>query len=215
MFRPTALRSIQRSLPSCQVSAARSAWRSATFKAQLTSQASAANSAKRLSLTVRKPLTTSLVRYQSTIDRAAEAEYGKRILQPEPETVSTGSSIRHVTGEVGVDTPEPDVDMMAGIKGDFVSSGYILQLVESRADMFVFCRKLLSIRSRLRMCREKPSMLVWQVSCLTLPLPFLLSTWPSTSNMQQTPVQAFFFPERLRNSSFISSNPFSWAMAPR
>lgn len=76
----------------------------------------------RLSLTVRKPLLTSLVRYQSTIDRAAEEEYGKGKLQAQPDMVSTGSSVRHVSGEVGADDPEPDVDMMAGIRGDFVRS---------------------------------------------------------------------------------------------
>jgi hypothetical protein len=122
MFRPTALRSLQRSLPSCNAHVARSAWGGVTLKASLASRASTVNTPKRLSLAIRKPLTTSLVRYQSTIDKAAEEEYRKQTLKPTPESVSTGSSVRHVTGEVGVDDPEPDVDMMAGIKGDFVSS---------------------------------------------------------------------------------------------
>ena len=65
---------------------------------------------------------TSLVRYQSTVDKAAEEEYQKRTLKADPETVSTGSSVRHVTYEIGVEDPEPDVDMMAGVKGDFVST---------------------------------------------------------------------------------------------
>ncbi len=141
MFRPTALRSLQRTLPSCNVVVPRPAWRAVTFKAQLTSQASAVTKSKRLSLAVRIPLTTSLVRYQSTINKAAEEEYQKRILQAEPEVVSTGSSVRRVTGEVGVDDPEPDVDMMAGIKGDFVSNVRRVQLSEGHADDLRALRK--------------------------------------------------------------------------
>ena len=81
-----------------------------------------------------------MIRYQSTIDRAAEAEYAKQVLKPTPEVVSTGSSVRHVTGEVGVDDPEPDVDMMAGIKGDFVSnSNWLLPVAKPHANEFV-CR---------------------------------------------------------------------------
>jgi hypothetical protein len=132
MIRPTALRSLQRSLASYNVCVARSAWRGAAFKAQLSpSVVSAASTPKRMSLAIRKPLTTSLVRYQSTIDRAAEAEYAKRILEPEPAMVSTGSSVRHVTGEKGADDPEPDVDMMAGIRGDFVSGCEIIAVIPS------------------------------------------------------------------------------------
>jgi hypothetical protein len=122
MFRPTALRSLPRSLPSCNVSVARPTWRSAIFRAQLTLQASAGKSPKRLSLAIRKPLTTSLVRYQSSIDKAAEAEYKKGKLQAQPDTVSAGSSVRNVTSEISPDDPEADVDMMAGIRGDFVCS---------------------------------------------------------------------------------------------
>jgi hypothetical protein len=122
MFRPTALRSLPRSLSSCNISVARPAWRSAVLRAQLTSQASAAQTSKRLSLSIRKPLTTSLVRYQSSIDKAAENEYRKGKLQAQPDTVSAGSSVRQVTGELGANDPEPDVDMMAGIRSDFVRS---------------------------------------------------------------------------------------------
>ena len=122
MFRPTALRSLPRSLLSCNVSIARPTWRSATFRAQLTSQASAGKSSKRSSLVIRKPLTTSLVRYQSSIDKAAEAEYRKAKLQAQPDTVSAGSSVRHVVSEISPEDPEPDVDMMAGIRSDFVCS---------------------------------------------------------------------------------------------
>jgi hypothetical protein len=121
MFRPTAFRSLQRSVASCNTPMARSAWHGASFRAQLTSKAPPTSTSKRLSLAIRKPMTTSLIRHQSTIDRAAEAEYAKQKLTPtDPEEVTTGSSVRHVTKEVGADDPEPDVDMMAGIRSDFV-----------------------------------------------------------------------------------------------
>lgn len=129
MFRPTALRSLQRSFPSCNVPVARSAWRGAPSKAQLYSQSSAVNTSKRLSLAAHKPLTTSLVRYQSTIDKAAEEEYRKRTLQPTTEEVSTGSSVRHISSELGQEDPNADVDMMAGIKNDFVSNGHFSHVI--------------------------------------------------------------------------------------
>lgn len=47
-------------------------------------------------------------------------DYMKEKLKPHHEEVSTGSSVRHVTSEVGVEQPEQDIDMMAGIKSDFV-----------------------------------------------------------------------------------------------
>ncbi len=136
MFRPTALRSLPWSLPSCNFSVARPAWRSAILRAQMHSQISRANTSKPLSLAVRKPIMTSLVRYQSTVDRAAEAEYSKRKLEADPDTVSSGSSVRHVTYEVGAEDSEADVDMMAGIKADFVSSYHSLRLLRSHADVF-------------------------------------------------------------------------------
>jgi len=65
---------------------------------------------------------TSLVRYQSTlgtIDKEAEAAYAKEKLEPTPLEVTTGSTVRHTTYEVGVPQEEQEVDMMAGIKSDF------------------------------------------------------------------------------------------------
>jgi hypothetical protein len=122
MFRSTALRSLPRSLPSCNASVARPTWRRAIFRAQLATQAPVGKSSKRLSIAIRKPLSTALVRYQSSVDKAAEAEYRKAKLQAQPETVSAGSSVRHVAGEITPDDPDADVDMMAGIKSDFVCS---------------------------------------------------------------------------------------------
>ena len=121
MFRPTALRPLNRSVPHCKLPIARLVWRDATFKARLTSQATSIKTSNRLSLAIRKPFATSIVRYQSTINKAAEEEYRKQTLQADPEAVSVESSVRHLTREEGVDNPEPDVDMMAGVKSDFVS----------------------------------------------------------------------------------------------
>lgn len=135
MFRPTALRSLPRSLPSYNFSVARPAWRSVTLKAQLPSQSSRVNTSKTFALAVRKPIVTSLIRYQSTINKAAEEEYSKAKLEADPNTVSAGSSVRHVTYEVGAEDSEADVDMMAGIKADFVSSQRSLQLVRHHFDI--------------------------------------------------------------------------------
>lgn len=48
------------------------------------------------------------------------AERGKRLMKPEPGLVSMDSSIHSITGEKGVPEEEQDVDMMAGVKNDFV-----------------------------------------------------------------------------------------------
>lgn len=93
------------------------------------SQISRVNTSKPLALAVRQPIVTSLIRYQSTINKAAEAEYSKAKLEADPDIVSSGSSVRHATYEVGAEDSEADVDMMAGIKADFVSSHHSLQLV--------------------------------------------------------------------------------------
>ena len=142
MFRPTALRSLQRAVPGCNVALARISLRNATFKVQLSSRATAVQTPQRLALTIRKPLTTSLVRYQSTINKAAEEEYRKHTLQPHPETVSTDSSVRPVTSEFGVDDPEPDVDMMAGAKSDFVGThGFSAIFSKVMPKVLIFLRK--------------------------------------------------------------------------
>ncbi|KAL9616259.1 MAG: hypothetical protein Q9160_008853 [Pyrenula sp. 1 TL-2023] len=76
---------------------------------------------KPLALAVRKPIATSLVRYQTTrsIDHDREARLSKRTIEPEPDAVTAGSSVRHVFSEEGDGEKEPEVDMSAGIKQDF------------------------------------------------------------------------------------------------
>ena len=166
MFRPTALRSLPRSLRSCNVFVARPAWRSVTFKAQLSSQISRVNTSKPLSLAVRKPIMTSLIRYQSTINKA-EDEYSKRKLEADPGTVSPGSSVRHVTYEVGAEDSEADVDMMAGIKADFVSSHRSLQPVRHHADIFGLSEN--HYRHILTQGCPKRSSLRWHGWCPAIP----------------------------------------------
>lgn len=183
MFRPTALRSFQRTLSSCNVPATPPAWHGAIFKVQSNPKAPVANATKRLSLAVRKPLVTSLVRSQSTMDKAAEEEYRKRTLQTEkeyrnrtlqgdPDSVSLDSSVRHLTDEVGVNEPEPDVDMTAGIKGDFVRSYHCLKLFGDPAEVLHSFRKSSWTHSPSRTYRGKHSTLAWPACCHTLLLPF-------------------------------------------
>ena len=82
-----------------------------------------------LSLTVARPFHTSLVKYEAKgADKAAkwntkqfEEDLAKQTLKPMPEAVSASSSTRAVTGET-TSEHEDDVDMMEGIRADFVGS---------------------------------------------------------------------------------------------
>ncbi|OJD40726.1 mitochondrial inner membrane protein 1 [Diplodia corticola] len=61
-------------------------------------------------------------RYASTqwdkVDKKAEQDVAHKKLEPEPELVSTTSSIHPIFGEVGTPEPEKEQDMMKGIKQD-------------------------------------------------------------------------------------------------
>jgi hypothetical protein len=74
-----------------------------------------------LSVALRKPAQKSLVRYQTTwaLDKEAEADLAKQKLVANPELVSIESSAQNIISE-GQSEPEKDVDMMAGIRSDFV-----------------------------------------------------------------------------------------------
>ena len=87
--------------------------------------------ARPLAIIVRDPSQTSLVRHATTyqaasfvkgLSKEAEAAYQKEKLAPEPEEVSTVSSIHPVNSEVKSDAVEQDVDMTASIRSDFVCS---------------------------------------------------------------------------------------------
>lgn len=78
-------------------------------------------------LTISKPLSTSLQRYATQpdkpfdhIDKKHEEQVIQKKLEAHPEEVSATSSVHKVFGEKGVEKPEEDEDMLAGVKQDFV-----------------------------------------------------------------------------------------------
>ena len=83
-----------------------------------------------IALTTGRPVSLALQRYATTtagppydrIDEKTEAKIAREELEARPDEVSTGSSVRHVTHEVGVEEQERDIDMLAGVKSDLVSS---------------------------------------------------------------------------------------------
>lgn len=52
--------------------------------------------------------------------KQAEERYAHEKLEPTPETVSTTSTIHPILSEHGAPNPEPDIDMMKGVKSDLV-----------------------------------------------------------------------------------------------
>jgi hypothetical protein len=127
LFRTTAARSIPRSLSTITTANSRSVLSNNAFKASLNTFARPCKASARLSLVSRKPLATSLIRYQHNISgitggKSFEEAYAKEKVPATPQLVSTESSIHNVKAETGVDSDEHDIDMMAGIKSDFVCS---------------------------------------------------------------------------------------------
>lgn len=82
-----------------------------------------------LALALPKPLRTPFPRYTSTqpgkpfdhVNKEEEKAIGKERLEAHPEAVSTVSTTHQVFHENKVEEPEEeDVDMLAGVKSDFV-----------------------------------------------------------------------------------------------
>ena len=80
-----------------------------------------------LALALRKPLSTSLQRYATKpgtpydhVDKKHEETVVHEKLEPNPEEVSTTSSVHQVFHEKGVEEEEKDEDMLAGVKADLV-----------------------------------------------------------------------------------------------
>jgi len=126
LFRTTAARSIPRSLSTFGTASTRSALSNNAFRAPLNTLARPSRASRPLALALRKPLTTSLVRYRSspagiTGGKEVEDAYAKEKVPSAVDIVSTESSIHPVTSEIGRDNDEHDVDMMAGIKSDFLT----------------------------------------------------------------------------------------------
>ena len=77
-----------------------------------------------------QPTQKSLTRFAhtniQTVAQAKEQEavLGKERIPAYPELVSTESSIHNVRSEVGTPEAEKDVDMMAGIRSDFVCNDF-------------------------------------------------------------------------------------------
>lgn len=126
MFRTTAVRGIPRSFATLQAPKPRMSLYNTVQKASLRTSARPAKATRVLSLTVARPFHTSLVRYESKgaleaarLDiKKAEENMSKQTLKPVPEAVSLSSTTRSA-GELTADH-EDDVDMMAGIRSDFV-----------------------------------------------------------------------------------------------
>jgi hypothetical protein len=121
---------------------------------------------KVLSLTVARPFHTSLVQYESEAGQKAakldikkfEEDLGKQALKPVPEAVSASSSTRAVAGETSSEH-EDDVDMMEGIRADFVGS----LRSNNHGTRLTWSRKPSRRRSPCRMFLAKLFMLDWLV----------------------------------------------------
>ena len=73
-----------------------------------------------LNMALTRHVTSNPGRPIDSIDSKHELEVARQKLKASPETVSTGSSVHPVFGEVGAVEEEKDTDMMAGIKSDLV-----------------------------------------------------------------------------------------------
>ncbi|KAK4695059.1 hypothetical protein P7C71_g2621, partial [Lecanoromycetidae sp. Uapishka_2] len=78
-----------------------------------------------LALAIYKPFSTSLQRHATNpgnpfdkVDKKHEEDVEHEVLQPEPEQVSTTSSVHQVFHEKATEEPEKDEDMLAGVKAD-------------------------------------------------------------------------------------------------
>ena len=121
MLRTTAVRSLPRPLTPLS----RATLYNNVLKASLRTSSRPVKASPLLSLALHKPMQKSLVRYQTNNAykydiKKAEETLGKDTLKAVPDLVSSESSTRHITGEVGAEDPEQDVDMMATIRSDFV-----------------------------------------------------------------------------------------------
>ena len=129
MIRSNAIRAFPKPLSNYSQAAVRPAVKCQAFKAHLTSYTKLRASPTGLTkaLAIRKPFATSLVRHESTVrnmglqDLNEEKALQQLKLGARTDIVSTGSSVRHVSGEVGVEEHEEDVDMTKTIRQDVVS----------------------------------------------------------------------------------------------
>jgi hypothetical protein len=127
MLRTSTVRSIPRSFTTLPTTTFRSSVLNNALRASLKTSARPARASRVLALATVQPVPKAVVRYAhnaANYDTAkAEKAYHDMILQPVPSEVSEGSSTRHVAGEMQPTkaAEEDDVDMMAGMRSDFVS----------------------------------------------------------------------------------------------
>jgi hypothetical protein len=132
MIRSGAPRSITQSLSRFAQAATRKPFAPTIITAQLTSSSRSLGGKWPTALAIdpRKPLAVALQRYASThpgpgtafdhIDQKREDKIAKTEIPVDPEAVSTDSSVRGVFTEKGVEEPEKETDMLAGVKQDLV-----------------------------------------------------------------------------------------------
>lgn len=129
MFRTVAVRAIPSTFgtlrtPATRLNIARIAQQAAYRTSSRTTKTSSI-----LAVAIQKPISKSLIRYASTaaeskIVLGQDVEGEKKILGEKvvalPDLVAVDSSVHKLTSEVGNPQQQEDVDMMAGVKSDFV-----------------------------------------------------------------------------------------------
>jgi hypothetical protein len=88
-----------------------------------------------------KPVQSAVLRrcYADKIpegQKQAESRYAKEEIKPTPETVTSSSTMHPIFTEVGAETQQKDVDMMAGVKHDVVCNRQVKTLLDSMANTF-------------------------------------------------------------------------------
>ena len=125
MFRTTATRVVPSSFTTLSTSYTRNAVTRIAQQAAFRTASRTVKVSPVLSLAVQKPKQKSLIRYASSKVVLGQDFEGEKALQTQkvgahPELVSGDSSVHNAFSETGVTPPEQDVDMMAGVKSDFV-----------------------------------------------------------------------------------------------
>jgi len=128
MFRTTAARAVPKSLTTFRTTSTRTPLTKFTQQAAFRTSTRAVKTSPLLALAVQQPLRKSLVRYASGggsqviygQDPEAEKSLQTQKIVAVPEEVSSTSSVHKAFQEKGVEEQEQDVDMMAGIRSDFV-----------------------------------------------------------------------------------------------
>ena len=129
-FRAPAVRSVPRTLTSFNAVPYRFSIGNNVFKANLSSLSKPTRSPRAFALSVYQPTPKALTRYAHTKimsvkeAREHEAVLAKERLPAYPALVSTESSMHPINSEIDTEEPEKDVDMMAGIRSDFVRCAF-------------------------------------------------------------------------------------------